>query len=119
MKAWKARIKGEFCATVVFAKTQGKAKSAALYTDCCEDANFCDIEVSRVPQMDKYYIKGKAEMDWFNPQDRIALVKDCGFQCEYIEEYICESCSAKEFCDEYHFCKNCGAKMDGKEKGNA
>ena len=44
MKAWIARIKGKFCATVVFAETRGKAKSAALYTYCCEDANFCDIE---------------------------------------------------------------------------
>lgn len=104
MKAWLVREKDEFCATVVFAETRGKAKSAALYTECCEDANFCSIEVWRKPQMDKYYTDGKTEMDWYNPQDRVALVKDCGFRCDYdyfdIED--CEQCPAKEYCDEHN-----------------
>ena len=59
MKAWLVRERDEFLATVVFAETRGKAKSAALYTECCEDANFCSIEVQRKPQMDKYYTDGK------------------------------------------------------------
>lgn len=101
MKAWEVRKKQEFCATVVFAKTKGKAKSLALCTDCCEDSNFLNIEVRRAPQMDKYYKDGKVEMDWFNAQDRIALVKDCGFSCEYHAPDECKSCTAKEFCSEY------------------
>ena len=44
MKAWLVREKDEFCATVVFAETRGKARSTALATDCCEDSCFCDIE---------------------------------------------------------------------------
>ena len=101
MKAWLVRNKDEFCATVVFAETRGKAKSIAIHTETCEDTDFIDIEVRRKPQMDKYYIEGKKEMDWFNSKDRIALVKDCGFYCdkEYWEKEDCEVCSAKECCD--------------------
>ena len=101
MKAWLVREKDEFCATVVFAETRGKARAMALHTECCEDEDFCDIEVRRKPQADKYYKEGKKELDWFNSQDRIALVKDCGFYCdaEYWEKADCEVCSAKEYCD--------------------
>lgn len=101
MKAWLVREKGEFLATVVFAETRGKARAIARYTDACEDCGFCDIEVHRVPNMDKYYKDGKTEMDWYNPQDRIALVKECCFQCAEIEYADCDECSAKEFCDFY------------------
>ena len=81
MKAWFVREKDEFLSAVVFAETRGKARALARCTDACEDSNFCDIEVRRLPQMDKYYKEGKLEMDWYNPNDRIALVKECGFQC--------------------------------------
>lgn len=100
MKAWITKETVNFGATVVFAKTRNKAKSLALCTSCCEGANFCDIEVRRVPQMDKYYVDGKSEMDWFNPKDRIALVKECGFYCRHPIAEDCKDCPAKEFCDE-------------------
>ena len=103
MKAWLVREKDEFCATVVFAETRGKAKVMAMHTETCEDADFLDIEVSRLPQMDKYYVEGKKEMDWFNSKDRIALVKDCNFRCsdEAFEIEDCEYCPAKEYCEYY------------------
>lgn len=103
MKAWLVREKDEFCATVVFADTRGKAKAIALETECCEDASFTDIEVRRVPQMDKYHEDGKRVMCWENPQDRVALVRDCGFVCDYDALYSgdCECCSAKGYCDQY------------------
>ena len=100
MKAWIVNPKYKFGSAVVFAETRGKAKSAALITDCCEGANFCDIEVRRVPQMDKYYVEGKTEMDWSDPKDRIAVVKECGFYCEDPIAECCESCPAKDFCVE-------------------
>ena len=105
MKAWLVREKDEFCATVVFAETRGKARALALCTDACEDANFCDIEVSRKPNLDKYYKEGKKEMDWDNDSDRIALVKECGFYCEYFDMGECEDCPAKEYCCEYELRK--------------
>ena len=103
MKAWLVREKDEFSATVVFAETRGKARALAMCTDACEDADFCDIEVRREPSMDKYYKEGKTKMDWENPKDRIALVKECGFRCDYysVDWDDCEDCPAKEYCDEY------------------
>lgn len=103
MKAWLVREKDEWCAEVVFAETRGKARSLALRTDCCENAVFTDIEVHRQPRADKYYKEGKWHLEWVNPKDRIALVKECGFRCDY--DYFdledCEVCSAKQYCDQY------------------
>lgn len=103
MKAWLVREKDEFCATVVFAETRGKAKALALHTETCEDADFIYIEVHRVKEADKYYQPGKTELCWFNAEDRIAMVKDCGFTCDpdahCAEE--CANCPAKEFCDDF------------------
>lgn len=103
MKAWLVREKDEFCAEVVFAETKGKARSLALATDCCEDAQFTDIEVRRMPELDKYYTEGKWRFDWFDPQDRLVLVKEGGFVCDYeCRDYDeCPHCSAKEYCDQY------------------
>ena len=103
MKAWLVKDKDEWCATVVFAETRGKARALAMHTDTCEDCKFTDIEVRRKPQIDKYYTEGKREMDWYNSKDRIALVKDCGFYCDtdYLEKEDCETCPAKEYCDQY------------------
>ena len=109
MKAWLVREKDEFCASVVFAETRGKAKVLARCTGCCDNASFTEIEATRMKSADKYYKDGKWELDWENPQDRIILVKECGFVCDpdYFDLEDCELCSAKEHCDKYH------DKMDG------
>ena len=100
MKAWFVKETVNFEATVVFAETRDKAKLLALCTSCCKDANICDVEVRRVPQMDKYYVKGKTEMDWSDSKDRVALVKECGFCCRHPIAEDCKDCPAKDFCDE-------------------
>lgn len=110
MKAWVVRVKDDFCAEVVFAGTRGQARSLALCTDTCEYSNFLDIEVHRAKELDKYYKAGKWRMDWDNPQDRIALVKDGDFMCysslfmyfgESFYEKECTNCSARKYCDRY------------------
>ena len=103
MKAWLVREKDEFSAAVVFAETRGKARALAQQTEACEDASFCDIEVRRMPEIDKYYVDGKTEMCWCLSNDRVALVKDAGFTCdrEYWEPADCEKCPAAEYCDMY------------------
>lgn len=104
MKAWLVNEKDSKYATVVFAETRGKAKSYALYTDACEDADFCNIEARRKPRLDKYYKEGKIEMDWYNANDRIVLVKELGFHCitdDIIVEIheLCSDCPAAQYCD--------------------
>ncbi len=100
MKAWLVRERDEFFCTVVFAESRGKARALALSTDCCEDADFTRIEVKRFPEADSQY-NGRFEMDWNDPKDRLFLVKNGGFRCEYIEPDMCEDCSVKEFCEDY------------------
>lgn len=103
MKAWLVREKDEFAATVVFAETRGKARSLATHTDVCEDVDYIRIEVSRMPEADKFYRDGKRELDWNDPADRIVLVKECGFFCnpDYFDWEDCAVCSAREYCDRY------------------
>ena len=104
LKAYEARNKWGYndYTTVVFAKTAGKAKSIAMSSEACEGCDFIDIEVFRVPQLDKYYKKGKQEMDWFNEKDRIALVKYGGFYCSMeVIKPSCENCPASKWCDRY------------------
>lgn len=101
MKAWVVREKYKFYSAVVFAETSGKAKYIALGSEPLENADFCKIEVRRAPEMDKYYKDGKTVMDWFDPKDRVAMVKDANFTCEYIEMSECETCQAREFCSNW------------------
>ena len=112
MKAWLVREKDEFEAAVVFAETRGKEKCMARHTDACEDVDFTSSEVRRLKEADKYYKPGKRELDWFNTEDRIALVKDCGFTC-IPDAHCAEECAAfpeNDFCDDY-------LEMDGDWNG--
>lgn len=101
MKAWKAWTNWEpsYC-TVVFAETRGKAKARAQHTDCLEDAEWTEIHVSRLPELDKEY-RGHTQMDWYDQQDRLALIRDAGMRCEYIDMDDCEECAGREFCEAY------------------
>lgn len=90
--------------TVVFAETAGKAKALARFTDACEDIDFVDVSARRAPALDKAY-RGVWEMDWWNDQDRIAMVRDANFQCDLselsAEDLYCSVCPAKEWCQLY------------------
>lgn len=104
MKAWLVQDKRErYGAEVVFAETRGKAKHLAMCTPCCDEAEFTNIEARRMPQADKYYKEGKWHLDWENSKDRVVLVKECGFVCDYdyLEWEDCELCSARLYCDRY------------------
>ena len=101
MKAWIVGVSHEPYNAVVFAETRGKAKTIALTTDTFYDCDFCDLEVHRMPQMDKYYVNDKLEMEWDNLQDRIALVKDGGFRCIEYSDDDCLDCPANRYCDRY------------------
>lgn len=102
MKAWLIRENDIESCEVVFAETRGKAKVIALQTDTFSECDFCDLEVYRKPVIDKYYKDGKTLMDWGSQEDRLALVKECGFSCsdECFSEF-CEDCLSKEYCGRY------------------
>lgn len=105
MKAWHVRDKQAYTdfAAIVFAETRGKAHSIAMNTDACEDAKWNDISVRRAPDLDRFY-RGLSEMDWYNENDMVAMVRYGGFRCSYemsITELECEKCAAKEWCERY------------------
>lgn len=103
MKAWLISKNDMEGCEVVFAETRGKVKSVALRTDTFSECDFCDLEVSRVRNIDKYYTDGKRRMDWDNQKDRLVLVKDYDFSCidECFGEF-CEDCLSKEYCSKYN-----------------
>lgn len=104
MKAWSVTDDEEYMyATIVFAETRGKAKVIAQGTDACADVDFTHIRAIRVPQLDSYY-RGLSEMDWYNDNDMIAMVRYANMMCSYevdIEKEDCLSCPAHEWCDRY------------------
>jgi hypothetical protein len=95
-KAYRAYEKDGDCATIVFAESATKAKAAAQATDCCEDAQYIDIRVQRMPGADKLY-KGYSEIDWYDKDTRISLVRDFGWSC-LDPSWECDTCPAKPYC---------------------
>ena len=102
--------------TVVFAESRGQARKLALSTDTCEYLEFTRIQAVRIPQLDKYY-RGKSEMDWYNKEDRIAMVSEAGFSCgSLFDEMVlgnCTICCASEYCEAYQ-----DYLKDGEERFN-
>ena len=92
----------EDCIEIIFAETKGKAISYALSTESFEDYSFIELRARRAPELDRYY-RGDWKMDWMNPEDRIAIVKEYGFHCNYESFDIkkCPSCVANEYCNYY------------------
>ena len=91
--------------TIVFGETRGKAIKNAMLTDACEGYEFTEIHARRVPALDSYY-RGDYEMDWFNAEDRIAMVKEANMHCSCevdINMDKCIACPAHEWCERYEF----------------
>ncbi len=101
MKAWKVKERGGFEAAIVFAEIREKARVTAQLTDACNGVRYIDIEVHRCKEADKYYRDGKTDLDWYEPEDRLVLVKDFGFPCDPNWMRDCTNCSAQEYCDTY------------------
>lgn len=100
MKAYKAwdMMSCENGSTVVFAETAQAAKNVARYTDACEDADYIDIRVQRLPEMDGHD-RGRCEIDWYDPEDRKALVA-LGWSC-LETSYECDTCPEKGACSHW------------------
>ena len=106
MKAWKVCDRNGYSpySVVVFAETRGKAVSNAYGSDEFDkyDWDFTQLKATRIPQLDKYY-RGYTRMDWDNMEERVAMVKEAGYQCDddYADLDECKNCDAKEYCEEY------------------
>lgn len=88
---------------VVFAETAGKAKAYAVGVDEFCDYGFTGLRAIRRPMLDKYY-KGEPVMDWFDPKDRVAMVRYADFECSGEMSFVdcnCEECPAKKWCGRY------------------
>ncbi len=111
MKAWRVEDKygDEYKVAIVFAETRGRAKSSALY--CSETfvySEYIDLIATRCPQMDKYYTEGKYEMDWENPNDRLAMVRDLGFRKRILQQRRGGMRGGYRQTDYRKECKKCG-----------
>lgn len=95
-KAYKAYEKDGDYSTIVFAENVAGAKKIAQATDTCSEARYIDIRVVRLPEADKLY-KGLAEIDWYDNETRMALVRDFGWRC-FETSWECDNCSAKPHC---------------------
>ena len=101
IKAWKVwdKLWWESGSTVVFAPTRGKARALALSTDTCEDIDFTAVGVRRFPEMDNAY-RGRNEIDWYNMDDRLALVK-LGWSCGEPDYDECKDCPVRDYCGQW------------------
>ena len=89
---------------IVFAQSRGKAISEALGMDefpVC-DFGYVDLRANRKPRLDKYY-RGRSVMDWFDDDDRVAMVKELDIGCgeDAFDPDDCEVCAAKNICSQY------------------
>lgn len=97
MKAYKVWTEYSEGCTVVFAETRNEAKVIALSCDCCEDAKYIDICIRRMKELDHLY-KGRREIDWYDAETRIILVRDFGWTCVDVDYSECNNCPANQFC---------------------
>ena len=94
-RAWDEKA-SDPCSTIVFAENIKEAKKIAMATDTCEETRFIDIRVKRYKDADCLY-NGSSEVNWYDKETRIALVKDFGWCC-YDVSFECESCEARQYC---------------------
>lgn len=99
MKAYMVQTDWTEQCDIVFAETANKAKSAALGRGICEDVDYIDIHVKRLPEIDKFY-KGVQydEYFWRDLEVRKILIEKYGWYCLYPFHEECERC---QLCEEY------------------
>ena len=105
MKAYVAsdRNGDEGTCIIVFAESAGKAKAYTVGTGTFCEYGYTGIRVNRVPMLDKYY-HGEPEMDWSDPDSRIAMVRYANMECSCElsdAECRCDDCPAAKWCGRY------------------
>lgn len=82
--------------TIVFAENEKDAKKIAFRSNVFEYADYIQVRVNRYPKADNLY-KGRPEIDWYDDETRLYLVKCCFWQC-LDTSYECDTCVAKKYC---------------------
>lgn len=102
MKAWLAETSDEGFDQVVFAESsfEAQAKLVRHLFGSVHPGDY-NINVHRMPVLDKCYSEGKWLMSWDDPQIRLILVRDEGFHCAEVDPGECSRCIAAEYCQEY------------------
>lgn len=91
-------------ATVVFAESRNAAKYAAMNTEACDGLDYTEISAIREPALDQFYKEGKKEMDWFDMEERAAMVRYARFACNSetdISLLECKNCPGHKWCGRY------------------
>lgn len=89
----------EAYSTIVFAENSREAKKIAFCCDVCDGADYIQVRVKRFPEADKLY-KGECEVNWWDMETRLALVKDSLWCCADTS-YECDTCAAKKYCSHW------------------
>lgn len=101
MKAYTAwdNASVESYSTIVFAENSREAKKVAFACDICDGSDYIQVRVKRLPGADKLY-KGHPEIDWWDEETRLALVREFSWACEDTS-CECETCSSKKYCSHW------------------
>lgn len=101
MKAWKVYINlDSWWSVILFAETRGKAIAYAKSMDEFMYCEWIDITARRFKEFDQYY-KGEPEVDWYDDEMRLILVRDYGWTCDEPLNDMCDKCVAKKYCEWY------------------
>lgn len=100
-KAWKCCDEDNCYVEVLFADTRGKAKTYFKNTDTFAWFDFCELRPRRAKSLDYLNYPDGYVMNWFKDEDRIAMVRHLGVQCDDAYREDCEVCCAKEWCSKY------------------
>ena len=95
-KAYKVWVESGEGSTVVFADSRNEARMLALNCDCCEYSRYIDVSAKRMKGLDSLY-KGQFEIDWYDMETRIVLVRDYGWSC-LESSFECDVCDARKYC---------------------
>lgn len=92
-------------ATILFASSQGKAKSYALMCDICTEEEYTDIYVKRAPKFDHLAKPEGYELNWDIPEERKLMFDLAGFTCssESFDMEECKECIVSSKCDKYAY----------------
>lgn len=104
MKAWIVFADDVSISEVVFAETAGTAKTYALvWCDEFEWSAYTELHARRLKKADHLW-NGRDKMEWENEEDRIFLVKECGWSCDtdyWMPDTVCKDCPAAQWCAQY------------------